>query len=110
MDNNSLQEAIYKGADLTEYQDHIAWQGIVKPWLERERSKFQAYLVDVVLSHRPIPLDNGQLLTAERCAAYIEAIDGLERLFTVINRRRDSALAQLQDVDMFSIKDIDNRE
>ena len=108
MDNNNLQEAIYKGADLAEYQDHIAWQGILKPWLDRERSKFQAYLVDVVLSHRPIPLDNGQLLTADRCAAYVEAIDALERLFVVVNRKRDAALAQLQDADMFSLKEIDN--
>lgn len=108
MDKDSLQEAIYKGADLTEYQDHIAWQGILKPWLDRERSKFQAYLVDVVLSHRPIPLDNGQLLTAERCAAYIEAIDALERLFVVVNRKRDAALAHLQDADMFSIKELDS--
>jgi len=109
MDNN-LQESILKGADLAEYQDHIAWSGIVKPWLDRERTKFQAYLVDVVLSHRPIPLDNGQLLTAERCAAYIEAIDALERLFLVVNRKRDAALAQLQDADMFSLKDIEDRE
>ena len=108
MDKDSLQEAIYKGADLAEYQDHIAWQGILKPWLDRERSKFQAYLVDVVLSHRPIPLDNGQLLTAERCAAYVEAIDALERLFVVVNRKRDAALAQLQDADMFSIKELDS--
>lgn len=108
MDKDSLQEAIYKGADLAEYQDHIAWQGILKPWLDRERSKFQAYLVDVVLSHRPIPLDSGQLLTAERCAAYIEAIDALERLFVVVNRKRDAALAQLQDADMFSIKELDS--
>lgn len=108
MDNNTLQEAILKGADLAEYQEHIAWKGILKPWLDRERSKFQAYLVDVVLSHRPIPLDNGQLLTAERCAAYVEALDALERLFVVVNRKRDAALAQLQDADMFSIKELDS--
>ena len=108
MDHNNLQEAIYKGADLAEYKDHIAWTGIIEPWLARERTKFQSYLVDVVLSHRPLPLDNGQLLTAERCAAYIEAIDALNRLFVVVNRKRDAALAQLQDADMFSLKEIDN--
>jgi len=108
MDNNLIQESIFKGNDLGEYQDHIAWNGIIQPWLQGERAKFQAYLVDVVLSHRPIPLDNGQLLTAERCAAYIEAIDALERLFKVINRKRDAALAQLQEADIFSLKDIEN--
>ena len=107
MDTAKLQEDLAKGGDMAEYLDHIAWKGIVKPWLDKEKAQFQAYLVEVVLSHKPLEMQNGQLLTAERCAAYVEAINGLTRLFEIINRRRDTALAQLQDVDIFTLEDID---
>ncbi len=107
MDTAKIQENLAKASDLEQYLDHIAWKGIVLPWLEKEKAQFQSYLVEVVLSHKPLEMQNGQLLTAERCAAYVEAINGLTRLFDIINRRRDSALAQLQDVDIFQLEDID---
>lgn len=108
MSNDNIGEAVAQGSDLNEYLDHIAWKGIVEPWLDKQKQQFNMWLVDVVLSHKPLEMQNGQLLTAERCAAYIEAINGLKRLFETINRRRDSALAQLQDVDIFNLEDIDN--
>lgn len=103
-----LTEAIAKGSDLGEYLDHIAWKGIIDPWLQKQKTQYQSWLVDVVLSHKPIEMDNGQLLTAERCAAYVEAIDALYRMFNIVNKRRASALEQLQDADLFHLEDIDN--
>lgn len=100
-------EAITEAVQLDEYKEHIAWKAIVAPWIARERKRFQQSLVEVVLSQKPILLEGGQLLTAERCAAYIEALDALERLFVVINRRRDSALAKLGEVDIFNVKELD---
>lgn len=103
-----LNEHIAKGQDLGNYLDHIAWSGIVNPWLQKEKDQFQKWLVSIVLSHKPLELQNGELLTAERCAAYVEAINGLTRMFEIINKRADSALEKLQEVDIFSIKDLDH--
>ena len=108
MNTEQVNEAALQGSDLADYQEHIAWKGIVEPWLQNQKQLFQGWLVEVVLSQKPLEMQSGQLLTAERCAAYIEAINGLTRLFVTINQRRDSALAQLQDVDIFHLEDIDN--
>lgn len=91
-----LQETILKGQDTNDYLDHIAWKGIVWPWLEKTKKLYQAWLVEIVLSHRPIETEDGRQITAEQCAAHIEAIDKLEKFFEIINRNHQKALEALE--------------
>lgn len=97
----NLNETVAKGQDLAEYLDHIAWSGIVEPWLLRQKEVYQSWLVDVVLSHKPLVLGDGRQITAEQCAAHVEAINNLLQFFRLINGQHKKALEALQNTDGF---------
>lgn len=87
-----------KGDDLSDLLDHIAWEQIIAPALDKYKANYHTLLVKSVLGQSVIDQTTGQVVSKEMLAGRIDGIEWLNKFIIHVLSRGDAAKSNLENL------------